>query len=195
MAGISTEFTQRLNNYELLEQVRQQYRTFQQAKQQFDFMVRQSQNLKNNIQDKDYIKLFTDLYGIYKTTDQMTRYGKELTRQYEKKYPSYSEFMRRRGYSRDQFSEWDSRHRQNIQAALSTVGLSRGQAMERWQMMRNLQLQNQGQRTRTALIQSSNDIAIYHATRDTEFNQVVRSADFYAGGTSSVAASAAGETG
>lgn len=172
--GRATEWTQRLNNAQLLKQVREQTRTFNTLRRQLDLLKRQAESVNKHYQDKDYMDMFADMMQVYKTSERLAQSAERLNKKRGEKYPSYNSYLISNGYQFDSYSKWSSHAHHNIDVALAGVGLSRKHALTRTQLLRNLRAQNKGQESRTALLQVSNDIAIAGVQQNMALEEMVR---------------------
>lgn len=158
--GIASEVTQIQNNVQLGLQVKKQIETYRTLQNQFLAYQYQVQVLKKHVQEKDLVKSFVKLYGVYKGGELIRGKSMDISKDFKALYAGYDIS----GPSAEIY-EMDQQARQSAETALARVNLTYEQALDEGQLLRNLQNQNRTVDSQNALIQSGNDIALLGITQ------------------------------
>ena len=157
----ATEFTQIANNVELLASVQTQIDTYRQ--------IVQSLNLDRlNIQSLGDSFLTNPASALLRLRRAVQRDG-ELGRatvytleNLDNQFPGYAHYLEQTDPEQtiDTYMQWDTRSRDNVRAALESVGANREQLITEGQLIRKLQQQSQSVSGQKQAIQVGNDIAL-----------------------------------
>ena len=164
VTGGATEFTQVLNNAELAAQVQQQLRTYQALADELRILRDNERMLTGHhfadVPSRALIRLHRALQN-----DRIISYqAGSINDEFALKYPGYRTYMAElygvENGGNAGYAAWDEQNQANMTAALNTVNLNRNQVLAEGQMLDLIDRQARTARSRKALMQLGNDLAL-----------------------------------
>ncbi len=157
----ATEFTQIANNIELLASVQTQIETYRQIVQSFNLDRLNIQSLGGSFLTNPASALLR-LRRAVQRDGELGRATVYTLEKNEELFPGYAHYLEQTDPEQtiDTYMQWDTRSRDNVRAALESVGANREQLITEGQLIRNLQQQSQSVSGQKQAIQVGNDIAL-----------------------------------
>ena len=172
--GHATEYTQLLNNTQLLEQVKQQIKTYR-------TLMLDLEIAKRNIAPNSRAFMSRAGASLQRLHRALRRDGKigrgtvNTLEQMDKQFPGYAEYLG--NANPDQipatYIEWDNRSRENVRRALELVDTNANELVTEGQLLRELQRHSQSTDGQLAAIQVGNEIAVAQLAQNQRLQQLL----------------------
>ncbi len=164
VTGGATEFTQALNNAELVAQVQQQLRTWQVLADELRILRDNERMLTGHHFADAPSKALIRLHRAMRNDHLISYQAGSVNDEFALKYPGYRVLMDEiygiANGGNAGYAAWDAQNRANMTAALNTVNLNRDQVLAEGQMLDLIDRQARTVRSRKALMQLGNDLAL-----------------------------------
>ncbi len=164
VTGGATEFTQALNNAELAAQVQQQLRTYQALADELRILRDNERMLTGHHFADAPSKVLIRLHRAMQNDRLIGYQAGSINDEFALKYPGYRTLMTEvygiANVGNAGYAAWDAQNQANLVAALNTVNLNRDQVLAEGQMLDLIDRQARTVRSRKALMQLGNDLAL-----------------------------------
>ena len=189
--GGATEFTQVLNNIELAAQVQQQLRTWQTLAEELRILRDNERMLTGHHFAGAPSNALVRLHRAVQNDYIISYQAGSINDEFALKYPGYRAFMAEvygiENGGNTGYATWDAQNLANLTAALNTVNLNRDQVLAEGQMLDLIDRQAKTARSRKALMQLGNDLALTQVRQSRRMEnllqtQIVLQANYLAAG-------------
>ncbi len=164
VTGGATEITQLLNNAELVAQVHQQLRTYQALADELRILRDNERILTGHHFADAPSTALIQLHRAMQNDNIISYQAGSINDAFALKYPGYRTFITGiygiENGGNAGYAAWDAQNRANMAAALNTVNLNRDQVLAEGQMLDLIDRQAKTARSRKALMQLGNDLAL-----------------------------------
>ena len=178
LTGGATEWTQVANNTELIAQVRQQIRTYDQLARQFQLMLENDASLQDSFTSGRFNDLLVRLHRSLRNDAIIAYTAENVQEDYRRKFPTYTDYARDYHGLSDaghaEFEHWERLNRRNTEQALGVLNINANEVLTEGQAIEKLRRQARTTRSRKAIAQIGNNLSLVQLEQSRRMENLIQ---------------------